>query len=402
MSDRGIDKSELQKSPTSSDNVTWHIITSEYPPQVGGVSDYSYLIATELAAAGETVHVWCPSADVSQTNPGSVIVHRELARFSPGELRQVGRMLDMFPAPRRLFVQWVPHGFGFRSLNLPFCFWLWKRSKSRKDLIEIMVHEPFLAFGEASLKQDLAAAVHRIMIVTLLRAASRIWVSIPEWETRLRPFALGANKSFRWLPVPSNVPVVDDPPAVTKLRARYALREGSLIGHFGAYDDYMTELMLELVPLLLAPSDNLSILFLGKGSHKLYNRLVDQCPDLGPYLHATGVLASEDVSRHISACDVMLQPYEDGVSGRRGSVMAALSHGAAVVTTLGKATESCWVESKAVKLAKVGDLSAIVEAAKSLLADATERRRLSVAGRLLYDERFDVKRTIRALREAVA
>lgn len=402
MSDRGNDKSELQKSPTSSDNVTWHIITSEYPPQIGGVSDYSHLVATGLAAAGETVHVWCPSAAAPQTNSMGVAVHRELARFSPRELRQVGHMLDRFPAPRRLLVQWVPHGYGFRSMNLPFCLWLWQRAKSRQDLVEIMVHEPFLAFGEDSLKQDLAAAVHRIMIVILLKAARRVWVSIPEWETRLRPFALGADKSFRWLPVPSNVPVVDDPPEVTKLRARYAPREGSLIGHFGAYDDYMTELMLRLVPLLLTQYDKRSILFLGEGGLKLYNRLVDQYPDLGPYLHATGVLSSEDLSRHISACDVMLQPYEDGVSGRRGSVMAALSHGASVVTTLGKATERCWVESEAVKLAKVGDLSAMVEAAKSLLADATERRRLSVAARMLYDERFDVKRTITGLREAVA
>jgi hypothetical protein len=36
----------------------WHLITAEYPPQSGGISDYSHLIATGLAAEGETVHVW--------------------------------------------------------------------------------------------------------------------------------------------------------------------------------------------------------------------------------------------------------------------------------------------------------------------------------------------------------
>ena len=32
-------------------------------------------------------------------------------------------------APRRLFVQWVPHGFGYKSLNMPFCLWVWRRAR---------------------------------------------------------------------------------------------------------------------------------------------------------------------------------------------------------------------------------------------------------------------------------
>ena len=41
--------------------------------------------------------------------------------------------------------------------------WLWLRAKLKRDHVEIMVHEPFLAFGEGSMKQNLAAAVHRVM-----------------------------------------------------------------------------------------------------------------------------------------------------------------------------------------------------------------------------------------------
>jgi len=92
----------------------------------------------------------------------------------------------------------------------------------------------------------------------------------------------------------------------------------SLVGHFGAYDRYMTEQMLELLPSLLNGHDKLSVLLLGKGSLELRDRLVKQRPDLSQYVHATGVLSSEDLSRNLSACDVMLQPYQDGISGRRG------------------------------------------------------------------------------------
>jgi hypothetical protein len=44
--------------------IRWHMITGEYPPQAGGVSDYSRVVARGLAAAGDTVHVYAPE------NPG--------------------------------------------------------------------------------------------------------------------------------------------------------------------------------------------------------------------------------------------------------------------------------------------------------------------------------------------
>ena len=40
----------------------WHIVTSEYPPDVGGVSDYTRQVAEGLARMGDEVHVWCPRA----------------------------------------------------------------------------------------------------------------------------------------------------------------------------------------------------------------------------------------------------------------------------------------------------------------------------------------------------
>ncbi len=379
----------------------WHLITCEYPPQSGGVSDYSHAIANGLAAKGETVHVWCPAINVQETNSEGVTVHRELGRMAPTDLRRVGTMLDKFPGPRRLLVQWVPQGYGYRAMNLPFCLWLWQRAKFRQDRVEIMVHEPFLAFREGSGKQDLVAAVHRIMIAILLMAASRVWVSIPQWETRLRPFAFGRDRIFGWLPVPSNIPVIDDSPGIAELRARYAPRGESLVGHFGAYDHYMTKLMLEVVPSLLTQPHKPAILFLGKGSLELRNRLVHDHPDLGQQVHATGIQSSRDLSRHISACHLMLQPYQDGVSGRRSSTMALLAHGRAVVTTIGKATESCWIESEAVKLVKVGDIDTLVDVTRGLLSDTQERCRLGAVARTFYYEVFDLQRTIGALREAV-
>jgi hypothetical protein len=110
-----------------------------------------------------------------------------------------------FSAAPRLLVQWVPHGFGYRSLNVGFCLWLRKRAR-RGDRVEIMVHEPYLAFGGGALGWTAAASVHRLMTVILARAASRIWIAIPDWERRWRPYLLGRNVPFTWLPVPGSLP----------------------------------------------------------------------------------------------------------------------------------------------------------------------------------------------------
>ena len=72
----------------------WHIITHEYPPQVGGVSDYTYLLASALAAAGDSVHVWCPAGSGDPPPALGVIVHLEPGRFSAGDLHRVDKKLD--------------------------------------------------------------------------------------------------------------------------------------------------------------------------------------------------------------------------------------------------------------------------------------------------------------------
>src|SRR6476646_9304789 len=101
-----------------------HGLTCEYPPQRGGVSDYTYLVAGGLAAAGDEVHVWCPGATGAAPAQRGVTVHRALGRLGLADLRRTGRALDAFPGPRRILLQWVPHGFGMRAMNVPFCAWL--------------------------------------------------------------------------------------------------------------------------------------------------------------------------------------------------------------------------------------------------------------------------------------
>lgn len=404
----------------------WHLITCEYPPRTGGVGDYARLVAVGLAAEGDEVHVWCPShvakesevvacevrgaADESRAEadgdrvedgePASsgVVVHGEFGRFAPSDLRRVGRLLGGFETPRRLLVQYVPHGYGLRAMNAAFCAWLLWRARVRGDAVELMVHEPFLEFA-GSLRQRAAASVQRLMAALLLGSARRVRVSIPAWGELLRPYALGRSVPFEWLPVPSTVPVVEDAARTASVRVRYVAQpDGLLVGHFGTYPPHASEQLARVLVPLLARRENCAALLLGRGGESLRERIVREHPSLGARLHSTGTLHARTLSSHIAACDLLLLPFPDGVSTRRTSAMAALAHAAAVVTTRGRLTEPLWDESRAVALVPPGDAGAMLDATERLLDDEGERARLSSSARSLYGERFDLARTVSALR----
>lgn len=370
-----------------------HFVTPEYPPRYGGVADYTHQIATELSRIGETIHVWGPSGSAAQ--PGSAItVHPELGRFRPADLRRAGSLLDEFPSPRRLVVQWVPHGYGQRAMNLPFCFWLWRRSVAG-DSIDLIVHEPFVTFS-GGIGQCGIAAVQRAMTLMLLSAARRVWVTTRAWTPLLEPYMPGPGMAVGWLPVPSSLPPADAV-AVDEARTRYAPGNQELIGHFGTHGSLVTSLLDDAIVLLAEARPSARVLFIGSGGEAFRSAFVGRHRSLADRVSATGTLHASDLSAHVAACDVLLQPYPDGVTSRRTTVMAGLFVRVPVVTTQGTLTERFWQDETPVKLAAVGDVRALVQHVLQLLDDPTERRRQADAGRAFYDRWFDVRQTVAAL-----
>lgn len=370
-----------------------HFITPEYPPQHGGVAAYTHQIATHLSLRGEPVHVWGPSPSAAQ--PGSsVVVHGDLGGFRPADLGRVSGLLDDFPAPRRLLVQWVPHGYGLHAMNLPFCFWLWRRSVSG-DAVELVVHEPFVTFS-GGIGQRVVAAVQRAMTLLLMSAARRVWVTTRAWTPLVEPYLSGRGIAVEWLPVPSSLPA-PDAVAVDSVRRRYAAAREHLVGHFGTHGALITSLVADAIRLLADEHPTARVVLIGSGGETFRSALVARHPTLDDRVRATGTLDPADLSAHIAACDVLLQPYPDGVTSRRTTTMAGLFAGVPVVTTHGMLTESFWHDEAPVRLAEVGDVPGIVRHVLQLLADPIERRRQGDAGHTFYDRWFDVRHAAAAL-----
>lgn len=378
-----------------------HIITPEYPPQPGGVSDYTAQVADGLAEAGEEVHVWCPPAAKASLSGSAVQVHRDLGGVTARDLRAIGEQLDRFPAPRHILLQYVPHGYGRRSMNVPFCAWLWRRVKNDGDVLEIMVHEAFLNF-EGSWRQYGAALIHRLMTIILLRAATRVWFSNEESERRWRSYTLGRGVPFQWQPVPSNIRVARDEASIRELRRRYLPGGGLLLGHFGTYGAPVLSVLEPIVMKIAREMPGQSLLLMGAGSQEFRKHLIERHPAWEKDLHATGSLISQDLSCHIAACDLLIQPYPDGATTRRTSLMVGLSHGKPILTTSSTVTEPLWEQWAAVGLTPAGDAAAFLQLLSGLLQDPGKRARMSLAALKLYQERFDISHTIAALRRSAS
>ena len=305
-------------------------------------------------------------------------------------------MLDQFPSPRTLLVQWVPHGYGRRSMNIGFCRWLAQRVKQHGDLMQLMVHEPFLEFR--GIRQSAAAAVHRWMISTLLHAAERVWLSIPAWESKLRTYA-PAKLQMDWLPIPSSIPRTATPESARAVREKLG-NPPLFLGHFGTYSAAIREMLEPAVVELLRGYPELSFVMLGSGARDARSEFLARSPDLQNRLFATGISASHELSAHLAACDLLIQPFPDGASSRRSSLMAGISHGVPVLTTSGHLSEPLWSDSGAVAIVPANDRVAFTNSARRLIDSAEERSRLASAGLRLYQERFDWPLVIAALTNA--
>jgi glycosyltransferase involved in cell wall biosynthesis len=302
--------------------------------------------------------------------------------------------------PARLLVQYVPQAFGWKGMNVPFCLWLAGR---RRESVWVMFHEVACPVGrELPWRRNVLGWVTRWMAGRVARAAERVFVSTPSWTPMLRELAPTAPPPV-WLPVPSNLPTQADLEEAALVRRRLASGPGdALIGHFGTYGGHIAPLLTRALPRLLADSPSRRAVLLGRGACDFAAGLERACPSLRGRLVTPGPLTDEGLVAHLAACDVLFQPFPDGVTTRRGSVMAGLALGAPIVTTTGSLTEPVWGESGAVLLPAVDDVGGVVEAVRAVLSRDDLRRRLRLRSAALYRERFAVDRTVEALLAAAS
>ncbi len=261
-----------------------------------------------------------------------------------------------------------------------------------------MFHEIVVAIERTQpLRHNVLGLMTRLMAALATRSAERIFVSTPAWARFTGEFWYG-KKTATWLPVPSTIGErVDLLQVQSKRRALVAPQE-TLIGHFGTYGGYSRDVLQSIMAGLLKGNELRRLLLLGRGSKSFMHDLKKLEGTLSDRVIAFDNLQAEEVCTHLAACDLMVQPYKDGITTRRTSSMAALALGVPVVTNSGRLTEPLWQECGSVALTKDASPAAFVLTSEELLSCPQKRAEQARRGAGVYARRFALANTIQALR----
>jgi glycosyltransferase involved in cell wall biosynthesis len=279
-------------------------------------------------------------------------------------------------SPRWMLLQYNPFSYGtwgFAPALVRDAIMV-KRRWPRSRLV-ISVHEAWVPIGDW--RSALMGGYQRAQLRSLLRLANGVVVAREKLQQELRC-------SCTHIPVGSNV--VPVPVTVDDARHRLDLAGRLVITLFGRRHPSRALSHAEAAIAALASEhgpDRLCILNLGS-----------DCPILaapaGIEVRSPGLLTDEDLSLHLRASDVLLLPFTDGLSTRRGTLMAGLAHGVPVVGLSGSNTDRVLIEnSGAMMMMPNGALDDFACAVVRLTRDPSRMRDIGVAGRELYERTFD-------------
>lgn len=195
--------------------------------------------------------------------------------------------------------------------------------------------------------------------------------------------------SVREIPIGSNIDVYH-PNHIEIAEARERCGAGPddvLLGYFGFLNE--SKGGQTLIDALASMDERFRLVFIGgqtgasdQANNEAYLAALRQRiaeAGLTDRVYWTGFLPPQRVSTHLNAADLIVMPYRDGVSLRRGTLMAALAHGRPVISTQAKATVPALQHEETLWLVPPEDPIALGEAIQQLAANPVARANLGQA-----------------------
>jgi glycosyltransferase involved in cell wall biosynthesis len=363
------------------------LVSGEYPPMQGGVGDFTRELATVLAALGNETHVItsAPQPPISNLQSSSPTIHLLTARWGWPSLWRVRGLV------RRL---------GLEVLNIQYQAAAYGMTPPIHFLPRVVGVPCVVTFHDLRIPYlfPKAGGLRWSAVLALARGAAAVIVTNPEDETRLR--AAGGVKRLAQIPIGSNI-APELPPGFE--RGEWRGRSGVgpddwLLGYFGFVNASKGgETLVRALARLAADGRPARLLLIGgrTGASDPTNaeyggQVKALARELGveARIGRTGFVSAPEVSAALAACDVVVLPYRDGASFRRGSLMAALAHGCAIVSTFPATAQPGLRDGENIRLVPPDDPAACAAAVAELMAAPEARARLAQGARTLSAE-FD-------------
>lgn len=340
-------------------------ITNNYPPEICGVGDYTYYLSQELLKRGFEVKVFKLDA----------AVYANIRKINPDLIN----------------IQYTPSLYRNACLGLGlviFAFWV----KLRGIRCVTTFHERYRAFS-LNPKLALLSLIQRVNLFFMIIASEAVIFCAQHWAKDCRNYFLGPRGKTYYLPVGSNIP---DIPFSQEQRRRKRSELGAndetiILGTFGKVENsinkFYFDTLLSSYESLKRNGCNVILLLIGwplKDSG-LYFPYKERIASDG--IKSVGRLPAGEVSEYLNIFDIYLAPFDDGLTARKGTVMAAMHHGLPVISTLRAKTDNIFNSCGAVKLA-APEKKLFLDALLNLVENRQERLLLGNAAKVFYEENF--------------
>lgn len=320
------------------------LISGEYPPAVGGVGDYTQQLGRTLSARGHQLQVLTTQRQAGPDADPPVLA------LGPGwdwrawhaAARCVARL-----SPDIVHIQYQTGAYAMHpAINL--LPWRLRQLRSRPAIV-VTLHDLRLPYllpkadrARAWVTTRLCADADAVIVTNAADARALGGGAAPSRElySPTRP----VMTPLSIIPIGSNITPAP-PPDYDRVAWRRQLGcapDDVLIGYFGLLSRTkgVLELLAALARLPASGPRRYQLLIIGGAAplpdDQRYAAEIERfiaAHELGARVQLTGPCATEEVSAHLLAADMVVLPFADGASYRRGSLLAALAHACPTITT---------------------------------------------------------------------
>ena len=356
------------------------LVTGEFPPDQGGVGDFTLKLGEALAHLGHDVHVLTDIHGSQSAIPLPLTTHRSIPSWSWGcwsQILAVARKLRL----EVLNLQYQAAAYGMHpAINFV------PRRQGRPPVVATFhdLKVPYLFPKAGPLRWQ--------VVRLLARRADGVIATNEEDFLRLER---DLSQRLSLIPIGSNISPAPPPGYEREAeRARWGVGpDDLLLGYFGFLNESKGgEDLVQALALLVEQGLAAQLLMIGGrvGSSDPTNRTYAERVErliaslgLQARVHWTGYTDPEAVSAGLLATDVCVLPYRDGVSFRRGTLHACLAHGRAIVTTRPALPLPEVRDGENMLLVPPRDAGALAEAVRRVYRDPALRARLEAGARAL-------------------
>ncbi len=367
------------------------LISGEFPPMQGGVGDYTREMARALAGQGHRVWALVPQSlqeAYPATHPAAWQTWPRIHNWRWGCWSQVIDAIRQIE-PHVVDIQYEAAAYDMRVPAINLLPWRIQRLAKRPKIV-VTYHDlltPYLFPKAGPLRPWLVQLLARHSDAAIVTNAEDLHAA-QNW-----PFTTPTN--LFQIPIGSNIAV--DPPAGFE-RAVWRARLGYQPADFvWAYFGFLNESKGgdTLMRALARAGARAQLLMIGDrvGSSDPTNRAyadhvqnLIQALGIENRVRWTGYVTPDQVSAALLSADVVVLPYRDGLSFRRGSLHAALAHGCAIVSTTPRVSLPELRDGENVLLVAPDDPAATGQAVLRLQQDAALRRQIGQGARKLAQQ----------------